>query len=306
MKFDLLKKWNLLELCTIVYSRVKYKDSAVGKNMCIRKRIRPIIQKYCGRDLYFNVQKNDKMIVWMLWWQGEENMSPMIKMCYQSILKCFEGIADVRLLTELNIDEYVSLPDYIEEKRRNGIITLTHYSDIVRFHLLNKYGGLWIDATYYAANRVSQDIIDSQLYTIRIPHPEEKANNDYIWYDWAGNFIKLPAGSTVGMFVEEAFLYYWKTNNVLLEYYFIDHLLRIAYDTIPGVKEEIQKCGYNNISTHKLLPLLNQAADNEQYNCIVEDTNFFKLTTKSNYDQITESGEETLFARLYRTQNMVK
>ena len=295
---DLLRKWTPIELAIIALSGLKDGDTAIGKNKCIRKRIAPILEKYKNCELYSNEVSTNQMRVWMLWWQGENKMPPMIDMCYRSIIKSFEGKAEVILLNESNINRYVTLPNYIEEKRERGIITLTHYSDIVRFHLMNKYGGLWIDATYYAAKKAPKEIIESRLYTIRIPHPNVKHNNDYIWYDWAGNFMKLPAGSALGKFMEESFLYYWENNDILMEYYFIDHLLKIAYDSIPGVSEEIELCGYNNVSTHKLLPLLNKTVDVEAYDRLVDDTVFFKLTTKSNYNKLTEFGQETLFARL--------
>lgn len=298
MNLDLIRKWKLTELCRIAYDRIKYNDSAVGKNFCIKKRVQPIIEKYKNCEVDTCLLQTDPMYVWMLWWQGEEQMPPMIKMCYQSIVNCFEGVAEVRLLTEANIYEYVSLPDYIEDKRKQGAITLTHYSDIVRFHLMNKYGGLWIDATYYAAKRAPKEIFESRMYTIRIPHPNVKHNNDYIWYDWAGNFMKLPAGSVLGKFMEDSFLYYWKNSNILMEYYFIDHLLRIAYDSIPGVREEIEKCGFNNVGTHKLLTMLNEPLDKEKYGKLIDDTNFFKLTTKADYRRFTESGQRTLFSYL--------
>lgn len=303
MRTDILKVWSLTELCEIAYSKMKYKDSAIGKNMCIRKQMQPIIKKYSGCELYPDGQASEKLIVWMLWWQGENQMPPVVKMCYQSILKSFDGCAEVRLLTESNIHEYVSLPDYIEAKRRTGILSLTHYSDIVRFYLLSRYGGLWIDATYFAAKRVPKEVLNSSLYTIRIPHPNVKHNNDYIWYDWSINFIKLPAGSLLGKFVEESLLYYWK-NHTAIEYYFTDHLVKIAYDLIPTVKREIDLCGYNNVSTHKLLPLLNKAIDTEKYNEITNDTSFFKLSTKTNYVKATDKGEETLFSELLRTQTV--
>lgn len=298
---DVLRRWNPIQLLTIAYSGWKYDDTAIGKNYCIQKMIEPVLKKYRNNQLYKNKGEDEntkKLKVWMLWWQGADQMPPMISLCYKSILKSFDGVAEVVLLTEKNIFEYVSLPDYIEEKRKCGIITLTHYSDIVRFHLMNKFGGLWIDATYYAANKAPKDIFTHQMYTIRIPHPEVKCNNDFIWYDWAGNFMKLPKGSTLGNFMEEAFLYYWRNHNVLMEYYFIDHLIRIAYENIPGIKEEIQSCGYNNIFTHKLLPLLNQTDSVEEFEKIKAETTFFKLTTKTEYVAVTDDGEETLFGKL--------
>lgn len=300
-KIELLKKWDLRQLITIFISKVFYGDTALGKNKCIKKIIEPILEKYKNQR-FDNTPTNEICKVWMLWWQGEEQMPEMIKLCYNSIVRCFEDEAEVILLTEDNIYNYVSLPQYIEEKRIKGQITLTHYSDIVRFHLLNKFGGIWIDATYFAFGKIDKKIFNSGLYTIVNPHPNEKKNNDYIWYDWAGNWIKLPENSILGQFIEESFLYYWKNYDYLIEYYFIDHLIRIAYDEIDGVKEAVLECGYNNISTHSLLPLLNVKADMTAFNELVEDTTFFKLSTKVNLEKEDEEGYKTLYALLLNNQ----
>lgn len=295
---ELLNRWTLPELLTIYISGVVNGDTAIGKNKCIKKRIQPVLDKY--KNQKFSNEINGDQKVWMLWWQGVDSMPEMIKLCYQSICRSFEGVAEVVLLTEENIDDYVSLPQYIEEKREKGSITLTHYSDIVRFHLLNKFGGIWIDATYYAAGAVDQKIFEHGLYTIVNPHPK-KENNDYIWYDWAGNWIKLPANSVLGRFVEESFLHYWKTHDCLMEYYFIDHLMRIAYDEISGVKEAVLACGLNNTATHKLLPIINDRVDEQAFNNLIGNTNFFKLTTKIDYNQ-TVGNEDTLYGWLIKRE----
>lgn len=291
-----LHKWTFLQLITILYSKIVYGDSSIGKNKCIKKMIYPILEKHRKQQLFPQKDSNSNH-VWLLWWQGEKEMPDMVKMCYHSVLNNFKGVADVTLLTEENINDYVSLPSFIEQKRLNGQITLTHYSDIVRFHVMNKYGGLWIDATYFISRKVDKSIFQKDIYTIVNPHPSSKNNNDYIWYNWTGNLIKLPPQSNLGTFVEECFLFYWKNHTELVDYYLIDHLIRIAYDEIVGVKDSIKGCGYSNLSTHKLLPWLNRPYDEEIYKRIIKDTTFFKLTTKQNYLEYAD-GKLTLYGFL--------
>lgn len=295
--FNKIKRWTPKQLLIIFLSGIFYGDTAIGKNKCIKKIIEPVLEKY-KKQSFDNTPSTEICKVWMLWWQGEEEMPEMIKLCYDSIVRCFEDEAEVILLTENNIRDYVSLPQYIEEKRIKGQITLTHYSDVVRFHLLNKFGGIWIDATYFAFGKIDKKILNSGLYTIVNPHPNEKKNNDYIWYDWAVNWIKLPKNSILGQFIEESLLYYLKKYDYLIEYYFIDHLMRIAYNEIEGVKEAMTECAYNNIYTHNLLSMLNKKTDLIKFNELVKNTNFFKLSTKANLVTEDEEGNETLYGWL--------
>jgi len=80
--------------------------------------------------------------VWVIWWQGEEHMPPLVKMCYRSVQRNAAG-HPVILVTKDNFTRYVTVPDYIDAKVKNGTITLTNFSDILRAALLFHHGGLY-------------------------------------------------------------------------------------------------------------------------------------------------------------------
>ena len=69
--------------------------------------------------------------VWICWFQGIENAPMIVKNCYESIcywLKDYEIV----VITEENYKSYVQFPTVIEEKRKKGIITDAHFSDLLR------------------------------------------------------------------------------------------------------------------------------------------------------------------------------
>lgn len=86
--------------------------------------------------------------IWVFWWQGELAMPPVIKECYKSILRNCNG-RTVVLLDQNNFKDYITLPDYILRKFYEGVISKTHFSDILRVGLLKEYGGMWIDAAIF-------------------------------------------------------------------------------------------------------------------------------------------------------------
>ena len=106
--------------------------------------------KYLSKYLYAidNIPENNdnsecSMPIWQCWFQGEENMPNSIKLCLQSI-KEFNPDREIILITEKNMNEYIKLPDFIIEKYKKGIISRTHFSDILRLYLLKEYGGVWV------------------------------------------------------------------------------------------------------------------------------------------------------------------
>ena len=55
----------------------------------------------------------------------------------------------VIILTEDNYKQYVNIPEWLEEKKNKGVISRTHFSDVLRLTLLSHYGGLWLDSTFF-------------------------------------------------------------------------------------------------------------------------------------------------------------
>ena len=100
--------------------------------------------KVCGAKAE-NMQSGEKTI-WVCWLQGVENAPKLVQVCVDSI-KRYRGEYKVVELTEENISQYITLPNYIWEKYRAGIISRTHFSDVLRFALLTEKCGIWIDAT---------------------------------------------------------------------------------------------------------------------------------------------------------------
>lgn len=80
-----------------------------------------------------NKIKNSKNI-WIFWWQGEEQMPPIVKACYNSVLKHANGHRVV-LITKDNYKEYTNIDDNILDKLNKKYISLTVFSDVMRFNL---------------------------------------------------------------------------------------------------------------------------------------------------------------------------
>ena len=80
-------------------------------------------------------QTENSGVIWTMWWQGEQNLPEVVRMCIASI-KHHKGSHPLKIITKYNYNDYIKLPDYILEKVNSGAITLTHFSDIVRFYLL--------------------------------------------------------------------------------------------------------------------------------------------------------------------------
>lgn len=106
--------------------------------------------------------------IWILWMQGMEKAPKLIQKCYESVCKNKPDNFQVVLLSADNLDRYVTLPKVIWKKYKNGMITLTHLSDIIRLELLCTYGGCWIDATVFCGGKIPEYMLADTMFLFKM------------------------------------------------------------------------------------------------------------------------------------------
>ena len=100
---------------------------------------------------------------WFYWSEGIDKAPDITPVCLKSIKKYIPNM-EVICLDKHNIKKYIKLPEHILEKHKRGIISETHFSDIVRVYLLKEYGGLWIDCTTYLSGTLPKDIFEADFF----------------------------------------------------------------------------------------------------------------------------------------------
>ena len=248
------------------------------------------------KPLYVNTSKDidfhGKIPVWACWWQGLENAPDIVKACLNSVDRNLpEDLCEMHLITLDNVGMYVDFPDWVVDKFNAGKISMTHLSDILRAALLTVYGGMWIDATYFASKPIDRAIFtDMDFYTQKcaVPKWDDMANGR-----WACNLMKGSAGNLLYRFMLDAFYEYWKVNDSLIAYFLIDFIIDIAYEELPEVHAMIDDLKPNEPNVFELEDLLPKRFSKEVYDRLTADTCFFKLTYKKPAGPVNLVGEQT-------------
>lgn len=217
--------------------------------------------------------------IWTVWWQGINNMPPIIKATYESMQNATNK--EVVLITKDNISDYIDIPQYI---RNNKNICLAHLSDYIRVALLCKYGGLWIDSTVYCSGKIPLWMFEQSFFTIKASSKSHKYIPMGKW-----NMQILGSNKTncpVFVFMKEYLEEYWKKYDKALDYLFFDYGMEIFYENNMECKKLIDNVPYSNEHMHELLPILNDDYDENKYSLMCRDTNFFKLTYKLKFKDI--------------------
>lgn len=176
-----------------------------------------------------------------IWYQGEEQAPPLVKACFRSMRRHLKQ--ELVVLDEKTLFDWISLPDYIVEKWRKGLIPHTQFSDICRVELLYRHGGLWFDATDYVTAPVPQYIMDQDLFLFMAGN---KIRGSYSFIQ--NCFMRARKGNPVFGVWREAINIYWKEENSKINY-FVHHLLlklsvdvnataRLNFDKMPRVEQD--------------------------------------------------------------------
>ena len=203
------------------------------------------------------------------------------------------------LITKDNFQQYANIPEHILMKVNDGRITLTHFSDIIRAQLLKQHGGLWIDSTIFAAGEIPEYIFDAEFFTIKRMAEKNPKSNSVSYSRWTG-FLwgAAQSNSLLPSFVSEIFSEYWKYNDSLFDYFFLDYVIAVAMDEFPAFREAWERLPVNNTGVFRLAPLMNHEYNEGVYAELVKSNTFFKLTYKQKFDRRTVSGSETFYCKL--------
>lgn len=210
--------------------------------------------------------------VWICWFQGMENAPQIVKDCYESVCYWMKDWK-ITVITAENMEKFVQFPDYITRKWKDGIISNTHLSDLLRLELLVRYGGLWLDSTTYLTDYLPKYINDSDFFVYRNGWMDMEMINMGSWLmysKYTNNKI---------LFETQYLLYkYWEKNNYIKNYFLMHIFFRMVTDENFEMWEHVPVI--NHIDSHLLMRELSKQYDESRYLQIIKLTSVHKLTYK--------------------------
>lgn len=216
--------------------------------------------------------------IWVMWWQGiDERTPPIVRACVDSICRHANG-RTVNIITKDTLNSFVEIDPNIMDKVRRGMISITTLSDIIRFALLYRYGGMWMDATMYLTQNMDSSIAQYRFYSI--PNHEVAPVRN-----WTGYFMGGIKENPLFSIMYQAFVKLYTRVNRIPDYFMIDIMLSAAYLHIPSVRQMIDEVPQNNLHRFYLADHLNDR-DLE----LPKDTYAYKLTYKNLGKLNTQSG----------------
>ena len=282
----------------------------------LKKQYKDVLGKYTAINVIDESGIKADSIIWVCWWDGEESMPPLVKVCYNSI-RLNAGKHPVQLVTKYNYHDFVSIPEYIIEKVNAGKITLTHFSNILRVNLLYDHGGIWMDATILALNNILLE--GSSFYTLKAPaksasvtlncfegissetlHKSANLNKIPPISRWSGFLLAGTKNSPIFAYLKDILYAYWKDHDDQIDYLLFDYTIALGYDNIPVIKKLIDGVPCSSVEKFELEKNLNEEYSGEQFEQYSLMA-FHKLTWKKTFNIQTKNGKLTIYGHIMNT-----
>lgn len=234
-----------------------------------------------------------KRNIWICWWQGEQNAPALVKKCVNSVREK-NPACDVRIISLDNYKSYVDISRTIEDKYISGKIGQAHFSDILRVNLINKYGGLWLDATIFCSQKIPSDIFNYSYYSCKSPRVKGSYVSEYQWTTFVFGGKK---NNTFYSFLCDFYNSYWEKNNRAIDYLFADYTIRLAYEKIDFIRKLIDDVPENNLRRDELQNMFDEEYDEDIFKQLMNDSNtcIHKLSWRMEFKETTDDGKQTFY-----------
>lgn len=221
---------------------------------------------------------SDNDNIWLFWWQGEKEMPDLVRYCFNSVKKNYDQ-KKVILITKNNFYKYTNISENILNLLEDKKITLTHFSDILRFNLLKNHGGLWLDATIFVNKKIEKSKF-CDFYTC-----SGYDDKDYFFVtrgNWCGFLMGGASNNELFSFMNSFFEIYWNNMDKLIDYFLIDYALNYAWNkNIGGFKSFTKKnTRIDNPNLFGLQSKLNEKFNKSEWERLSQNTGMFKLSYK--------------------------
>ncbi|WP_368542782.1 capsular polysaccharide synthesis protein [Enterobacter soli] len=232
-------------------------------------------------------------IIWICWFQGLESAPELVKRCIASVKRNAPD-AQVVILTDDNIPDYLSLPEHVKTKYQAGLISKAQYSDIVRCSLLFQYGGIWMDATVFMTKAVPESFYEKTFSSLRFDAQENALSQGY----WTAYFLAAQKGNSLVKLVRDILYRYWQHHDTLIEYFLIDYSYLYARERYPAFREMMNAQPVTGNNRFLIRQYISGAPNAAAMSALSRDpVGIYKLSHKEKY-LTSDNGQPTLYSQI--------
>lgn len=238
--------------------------------------------------------------IFICWFQGFDNAPEIVQQCLRSWTYYNSTTWNIIKLDNSNLGQYIQLDKFIDPQKQSEI-SINHLSDIIRIMILNRYGGVWVDATTFCNTSLDQwlePLIQSGFFAFERPNNEiliaswfmYSEPGNYITSEWERLTLEAFNQNTQHPYLIIHYLFNYLYNN--------DKKFKEIFDTIPKLPSNLS---INGVGPHfiQTVGMFNNITDGLISYIQAKMTPLFKLTHKCDFQN--EYHDKTIVHYLFST-----
>jgi len=264
--------------CPVKLIRNKNVNSWAVQDMVYRKLYREF-KNVIDEGVQVSAPQEKCNKIWICWFQGLDQAPDLVKACVESVRRNLPD-REIVVITNENMHDYVQFPDFIEEKLKKGMFSLTHFSDLLRVELLCRYGGMWIDSTVLCTSgEFGAYIKDLPLFNYVREDLTRKDRHPTLGPSW---LISATSNQPILLLTRKLLYAYWKKYKYLEDYFLFHLFFAMAarrymadWDAIPA---------FDNHPANMMQFEMQNAYKPERWNQLLQMSDFHKLNHRNACD----------------------
>lgn len=274
---------NVICMQSLYYNYYKMKYGKIIQSKNYKKELQ-IYEAGLEKKNFEHIE--NKIPVFVCWFQSFELAPDIVKACNRQLTNKLNNKFKIYHINKENYDLYTNIPDMIINKFNKGLITYTHFSDILRTNLLINHGGVWIDSTMLLTDSIPNEILESELFLFKFDYSiiknRQLASSQFIYVKERNNEILVRV--QIGLY------HYW-FNKIKLDNYFMYHyFFALAINTSNITRMSFNEIPYypssnNHILQNELLKIYSK----DRFDYYLKLSFIHKLTYKLDIKKINKN-----------------
>ncbi len=200
----------------------RYSDRLVSKVAVPKEKY------HQARDLSF-------IPIWFFWDRPINDAPLIVQSCFRRMKQCVPSHARLIVLSLSNLSEYIEICPRTIARLQKRKISLPWFTDYLRWTLLARYGGLWVDSTIFLNENVLPVIFSKKhFFSVKQHSPFISLDNTISKGRWANQFLFFPDRDSLFAIIMSLSIktVMAKCGNPP-DYLFADYLINSCYKYIP-------------------------------------------------------------------------
>lgn len=227
---------------------------------------KPVLRQYTN-----SLRKPAIFVIWL-----QDEMPEIVQYCLDSF---DDSRFELTIVSDKTADIYISVNPVIRDLYRTGKICPADYSDYLRVKLLEKYNGIYFDASCLIVSKIPDYVWTKPYWSVKGDYQKNTSPIAMLHFNFGQVYAMGGYDNTIYSYVAQLMEYYYTYHEYAFSYYLMYYLFEYVYRIDNDVKFDVDMLCNNNEDVEQLAYHLDNLEEASKY----RDTFFYKLRASDEY-----------------------